>query len=42
MSNIESYNDIWDALADTPGEAANLKKLQVVVALPNHVSMIYF
>ena len=25
MSNIESYNDIWDALADTPGEAANMR-----------------
>ena len=25
MSNIASYNDVWDALLDTPGEAANLR-----------------
>jgi predicted XRE-type DNA-binding protein len=25
MSNIETYDTVWDAIADTPGEAANLK-----------------
>ena len=25
MSNIETYDSVWDAIADTPGEAANLK-----------------
>lgn len=25
MSDSESYESIWDAIADTPGEAANLR-----------------
>lgn len=25
MSKVESYASVWDALADTPGEAANLR-----------------
>ncbi len=25
MNNIETYDSVWDAIADTPGEAANLK-----------------
>ena len=25
MSEIESYASVWDAIADTPGEAANLR-----------------
>ncbi|MBY0505660.1 MAG: helix-turn-helix domain-containing protein [Bryobacteraceae bacterium] len=25
MSNTESYESVWDALADTPEEAANLR-----------------
>lgn len=25
MTNIETYGSVWDAIADTPGEAANLK-----------------
>jgi predicted XRE-type DNA-binding protein len=25
MSKLESYSSIWDALADTPGQAANLR-----------------
>jgi predicted XRE-type DNA-binding protein len=25
MNNIESYNSVWDAISDTPGEAANLQ-----------------
>ena len=25
MKNIETYESVWDAVADTPGEAANLK-----------------
>lgn len=24
MNKIESYESVWDAIADTPGEAANL------------------
>lgn len=25
MSKIESYNSVWDAIADTPEQAANLR-----------------
>lgn len=25
MKDIETYDSVWDAIADTPGEAANLK-----------------
>lgn len=25
MNDIESYNNVWDAISDTPGEAANLQ-----------------
>lgn len=25
MSEIESYDSVWDAIADTPGQAANLR-----------------
>lgn len=25
MSKLESYNSDWDAIADTPGQAANLR-----------------
>lgn len=25
MSKIESYDSVWDAIADTPGQAANLR-----------------
>ena len=25
MKNIETYENVWDAISDTPGEAANLK-----------------
>ncbi len=25
MSEIESYESVWDAIADTPGQAANLR-----------------
>jgi hypothetical protein len=25
MSESESYTSVWDALADTPGQAANLR-----------------
>ena len=25
MTNIESYSSVWDAISDTPGEAANLQ-----------------
>lgn len=25
MKNAETYENVWDAIADTPGEAANLK-----------------
>ena len=25
MSKAESYTSVWDAIADTPGEAANLR-----------------
>lgn len=25
MKDIETYDNVWDAIADTPGEAANLK-----------------
>ncbi len=25
MSNIESYTSVWDAIADTPEQAANLR-----------------
>ena len=25
MSKLESYRSVWDAIADTPGQAANLR-----------------
>ncbi len=25
MKDIETYDSVWDAIADTPGETANLK-----------------
>ena len=37
MSKIESYTSVWDAIADTPAEAANLRAraelMQQIVAL---------
>lgn len=40
MSNIETYESVWDALADTPGEAANLKaKAELVRKLVNFIKV---
>lgn len=25
MNKVEAYSDVWDALSDTPGEAANMR-----------------
>ena len=25
MSNVETFSSVWDAVADTPGQAANLQ-----------------
>ncbi|MDT8377229.1 MAG: XRE family transcriptional regulator [Mariprofundaceae bacterium] len=37
MSNIESYSSVWDAIADTPEQAANLR---VRAELMQKISMI--
>jgi predicted XRE-type DNA-binding protein len=39
MSKIEQYENVWDAIADTPGEAASLRAkadlMRQIVALVN-------
>ena len=39
MSIIPTYSDVWDAISDTPAEAANLKiRSQLMIALTEYVN----
>ncbi len=38
MDTVQTHSDVWDAIADTPAEAANLKiRSQLMIALTEYV-----